>query len=131
MKSFAEAPEPLTRTQRNIVIGIAVVVALTRIAALSRTLWDWDEALFCMGVREYDVPSHHPHPPGYPLFVAAAKLVRLVIHNDFRAVQAVVLIAACALFPALFALARELRFPFAVAAGGAALYAFFPNVWHY
>ena len=129
--TFDQPPEPLTRAQRNTVIGISVFVGLTRLLALSRTPWDWDEALFCMGVRSYDVPSHHPHPPGYPLFVLAGKIVRLIIHNDFRALQAVVLIAALALFPALFALARELRFPFAVAAGGAALYAFFPAVWYY
>ena len=128
---FAAPPPPLTRTQRIIVIGVSIFVVLTRIVALTRTPWEWDEALFSMGVREYDVPSHHPHPPGYPLFMLAAKFVHLFIHNEFRAVQAVTFLAACALFPALFALARELRFPFPVAAGGAALYAFFPGVWYY
>jgi len=108
---------------------LTAVIAATRIYALSRSLWDWDEALFSVGVRSFDVTQHHPHPPGFPLFMLAAKLVHLVIHNEFRAVQAVVLLGAIGLFPALFALARELRFPFAVATGGAALYAFFPAVW--
>jgi len=128
---FAQPLEPLTRRQRNLVIAIAVVIALTRLLALSKTLWDWDEALFTLGVGDYDVPSHRPHPPGYPLFMLAAKLVHVAVRDDFRAVQSVVLLASLALFPALFALARELRFPFAVAAGGAALCAFFPNVWYY
>lgn len=122
-------PEKLTRRQRWIVVALAAAIALTRIYALSRSLWDWDEALFAMGVRSYDVTQHHPHPPGFPLFVLAAKIVHLAVHNEFRAVQAVTLLGAIGLFPALFALARELRFPFAVAAGGAALYAFFPAVW--
>jgi hypothetical protein len=128
---FAQPLEPLTPRQRHIVVGLAVIIALTRWLALSRTMWDWDEALFTLGVRDYDVPSHHPHPPGYPLFMLAAKIVRVVLRDDFRAVQGVVFVAALLLFPALFALARELRFPFPVAAGGAALYAFFPNVWYY
>ncbi len=122
-------PEKLTRRQRGIVAALAAAIAITRIYALSRSLWDWDEALFSIALRNYDVTVHHPHPPGFPLFVLAAKIVHLAIHNEFRAVQAVTLLGAIGLFPALFALARELRFPFAVAAGGAALYAFFPNVW--
>ena len=119
----------LTRRQRWIVAVLTVAIAATRIYALSRSLWDWDEALFSVGVRSYDVVQHHPHPPGFPLFIAAAKLVHLAIHDEFRAVQAVTLLGAIGLFPALFALARALRFPFAVAAGSAAIYAFFPAVW--
>jgi hypothetical protein len=119
----------VTRQQRWIVAGLTMAIALTRIYALSRSLWDWDEALFSMSVRAYDVTQHHPHPPGFPLFIVAAKLLRLLLHSDFRAVQAVTLLGAVALFPALFMLARELRFPFAVSVAGAALYAFFPTVW--
>ncbi len=119
----------LTRRQRWIVAVLTVAIAATRIYALSRSLWDWDEALFSVGVHSYDVVQHHPHPPGFPLFIAAAKLIHLVVHDEFRAVQAVTLLGAIGLFPVLFALARALRFPFAVAAGGAAIYAFFPAVW--
>jgi hypothetical protein len=121
----------LTRRQRWIVAALTVAIAITRIYALSRSLWDWDEALFATAVRSYDVTQHHPHPPGFPLFMLAAKLVHVVIHDEFRAVQTVTLLGAIALFPALFFLARELRFPFFVAAGGAALYAFFPTVWFF
>ena len=128
---FAQPLEPLTRRQRNMTIALGVVVALTRLLAVSRSMWDGDEALFTMGVREYDVASHHPHPPGYPLFMLAAKIAHVAVRDDFRAVQAVAVLASLALFPALFFLARELRFPFPVAAGGAAVCAFFPNVWYY
>lgn len=106
-----------------------MAIAATRVAALSRSLWDWDEALFSAGVRSYDVAAPPPPPPGFPLFMLAAKILHAVIPNEFRAVQAVTLLGAISLFPALFFLARELRFPFFVAAAGAALYAFFPAVW--
>jgi hypothetical protein len=43
-------------------------VALTRIPALLGSLWDWDEALFCFAMQDYDVPAYRPHPPGFPLF---------------------------------------------------------------
>jgi len=115
--------------QRIIYRTLAIAIGLTRLYALSRSLWDWDEALFCAGVRSFDVAQYHPHPPGFPLFMLAAKIVHLAIHSEFRALQAVTLLGAIFLFPALFMLVRELRFPFVVAAGAAALYAFFPAVW--
>lgn len=109
----------------------AVVVALTRVWARSRTLWDWDEALFSIAVGKYDVVQHHPHPPGFPLYIALAKLIRFFVHSDFHALQAITTIAAIAMFPLLFWLARELRFPFRTAFLGSLLFVFFPNVWFF
>ena len=109
----------------------AVVVAATRVWAMSRTLWDWDEALFAMALHDFDVPQHHPHPPGFPLYVFLGKVVRVVVSSDFRALQLVTLAAAVALFPLIFTLARELRFDFLTALLGSMLLVFFPNVWFF
>jgi len=110
---------------------LAVVIA-SRFYALAPTLWDLDEAQFAAGVREFNVGrDHHPHPPGFPLYILAAKIVRPFVSSDFRACQTVTFLAACALFPLAFALARELRFPFLTAYLGALLFVFFPNVWFY
>jgi hypothetical protein len=122
---------PLTSRERLIFWIVAAVCALSRFAAMARTLWWWDEALFCLGVRSYDVTQHHPHPPGFPIFVGAAKLLRLVIDSDFHALQAIGIAAGMLLFPALYLLARELGFPFTTATVAAALCAFFPNVWFF
>ncbi|HEX8172590.1 MAG TPA: hypothetical protein VF824_18790 [Thermoanaerobaculia bacterium] len=122
---------PLTRRQSRIILLLTIVIGLTRLVAIARAPFDWDEGLFMLGVRDYDVGSHHPHPPGYPLFIAAAKVLHAIGVPEFRALQVVVLLGAIALFPALFALARELGLSFATAAGGAAVYAFLPNVWIY
>src|SRR5204863_7668414 len=84
-----------------------------------------------LGMRAYDVASHHPHPPGFPVYIAAAKIARLFTSSDFRALQAVNLIAAVLLFPAMFMLARELRLKFTTSVIAAALLAFFPNVWFF
>src|SRR5688572_29176468 len=98
---------------------------------MAKSIWGWDEALFSLGMRAYDVSTHHPHPPGFPAFIAMAKLARLIATSDFRALQAVNLTAGVFLFPSLFLLARELRFRFAVAGSAATLCAFFPNVWFF
>src|SRR3954464_603596 len=100
---------PVTPRQRVIFWTVALLCALSRFAALARTLWDWDEVLFCFGLRSYDVTSHHPHPPGFPVYIAAGKLMRIFIRDDFRALQAINLIAAVLVFPAVYYLARQLR----------------------
>jgi hypothetical protein len=123
--------DPLTRRQRSIAIALAVVCALSRFASMARSLWDWDETLLCLGMRAYNVAQHHPHPPGFPVFIGLAKLVRVVLHDDFRSLQAVSLIAGMLLFPAMLMLARELRLRFEVAAVAATLCAFLPNVWFF
>ncbi len=114
-----------------IVLLLSIAIAATRLLAIAHSLFDWDEALFMLGVRDYDIAQHHPHPPGYPLFIAAAKVVHLVVGSEFRSLQVVVVLASFFLFPALFWLARELGFDFATSVCGAALFAFLPNVWVY
>ncbi|HEX8253291.1 MAG TPA: glycosyltransferase family 39 protein [Thermoanaerobaculia bacterium] len=118
----------MTRNERIAAWALAIFVAITRWPARSATLWDWDEALFALALRDYDVTAHHPHPPGFPLFIAAAKLIPL---SGFDALQTVTFIASLLVFPAMFLLARELRATPFVAIAAALLLAFFPNVWFY
>jgi hypothetical protein len=42
---------------------------------LPPSLEDLDSINFALGVRDYDVSLHQPHPPGYPLFILAAKML--------------------------------------------------------
>ena len=94
-------------------------------------MWDWDEAQFASALADFDVVLHHPHPPGFPLYIGLAKVLRLFVHSDFHALQAVTTLAAITLFPLLYWLGRELRFPFGTAYSGSLLFAFLPNVWFY
>ncbi len=124
-------PEPLTPRQRAIAVTIAIVCAASRFLAMARSLWDWDEALFVLGMRDYDVALHHPHPPGFPIYIAMGRVVRLLVGDDFRALQTINMIAAMLVFPALFVLARELRLSTRTSLIAATLFAFFPNVWFF
>jgi hypothetical protein len=128
LKRLRDAPEPLTRNERRAAWLLALLVALTRWPALSQTLWDWDEALFMLALRDYDVTRHHPHPPGFPLFIGMAKLIPL---DAFHALQTVTFVASLFVFPAMFFLARELRVQLFVAMSAGLLLAFFPNVWFF
>src|SRR6185295_6568859 len=104
--------EPLSARQRLLFAALTLFVALTRLYAISHSMWDWDEALFASALHHYDVAQHHPHPPGFPLFFALAKLARIFIHDDFHALRAISVASSLLMFPAIFALARSLRFRF-------------------
>ncbi|MGZ8779568.1 MAG: ArnT family glycosyltransferase [Thermoanaerobaculia bacterium] len=121
----------MTPLQKRILVLLSIIVGLTRFLALARSLNDWDEALFSLGVAEYDVNLHHPHPPGYPLFILAAKAVHFLGVDEFRSLQVVVLLGGLLLFPALVLFARECGFAFATSVCGALIFVFLPNVWIY
>ena len=121
----------MERRERAIVIALALVCAASRFLATARSMWEWDEAQFVLGMRDYDVALHHPHPPGFPVYIAVAKLFRLLVASDFRALQAVSLVAGMLVFPAVYLFAREAGFRFATSVSAATLFAFFPNVWFF
>lgn len=130
-RSLERAPEPLTVRQWGAVIAATLVVAVTRLFALARTPWDWDELLFMLSLDRFDVALHRPHPPGFPLYVFAAKVIRKFGFGDFHALQVLSFLAAMAIVPAMFFLCRELRMRTSTSLCAAMLLAFFPNVWFY
>lgn len=127
--SLGDELPPLSRNQRILFITLGIFVALSRLVTRAKSLWDWDEALFSLALRHYDVAYHQPHPPGFPGYIALAKLLLPFTHNEFRALQTVNLIAGTLLFPLVFLLARELRLRFEVALTAALFVAFCGNVW--
>ena len=130
-RSLQLPPEPLTRGERLVAIAASLVAAASRLLALARTPWDWDELLFMRALDHFDVAAHSPHPPGFPLFILAGKAVRAFGVNDFRALQSLDFIAAIAIVPATFWLCRELRMAPWNSLAAALILAFFPNVWIY
>src|SRR2546423_15471702 len=63
-----------TRVSRSAALALLLVYLLAHLALLPRTLEDLDSINFALGVRDFDVARHQPHPPGYPVFIALAKL---------------------------------------------------------
>ena len=121
----------MSRNQRILLGVTALLVGATRFLALSRHPWDWDEVLFCLALRDFNVLAHHPHPPGFPLYVALTKIAFLFFDRDFHALQAVNILAGIGIFPAFFWLGRSLRMDFRTAYCAALLFAFLPNVWYF
>ena len=59
---------------RIFLFAVAALFLMTHALALPPTLEDQDSINFAMGVESFDVPAHQPHPPGYPVYVALAKI---------------------------------------------------------
>ena len=59
---------------RRLVGSLAVVSLAAHLAVLPPTLEDLDSVNFALGVRQFDVAQHQPHPPGYPVFIALGKI---------------------------------------------------------
>lgn len=66
-----------------LVVIAAAVVGTLHFSSLPRTLWEFDEHFFALGVENYQPLLHHPPPPGCPLFIGVAKI--FFTNDPFRA----------------------------------------------
>jgi hypothetical protein len=85
---------------------LAVAFLLLHVPFLPSSLEDLDSINFALGVRDFDITQHQPHPPGYLLYIAAAKLVHVLVSNEARVLA--LLSALCGAL-AIVALARWFR----------------------
>ena len=94
--------------------AVAVLYLVAHLLYLPPTLEDIDSINFALGVRDFDVARHQPHPPGYPVFIALAKastggLQAIGVRDPAPAALALLsALAGTALIPLLFALFRSL-----------------------
>ena len=58
---------------RTRLAALAAIFLTAHLVFLSPTLEDIDSVNFALGVRDFDVGQHQPHPPGSPVFIALAK----------------------------------------------------------
>ena len=65
--------------QRSAGAALLLIFLVAHLALLPRTLEDLDSVNFALGVRQFDVARHQPHPPGYPVYIAASKLSTAVL----------------------------------------------------
>lgn len=64
----------MTSTTRTALLLTAALLAL-HLPFLPASLEDLDSINFALGLRDFEVAEHRPHPPGYPVYIAVAKLV--------------------------------------------------------
>ncbi len=93
----------MPRTDLALALLLAGVTALSRLPFRAHLLPSWDAVQFALALHEYDIVKHQPHPPGYILYVALARLIEGVTGD---AVEALTWLALGASAVAVFVLYR-------------------------
>jgi hypothetical protein len=65
--------------RRRVLAALALIFALAHVPFLPSSLEDIDSVNFALGVRDFDVAAHRPHPPGYPVYIALGKSAAAVM----------------------------------------------------
>src|SRR5687767_13778524 len=71
--------------------AIAAAYLAAHLPFLAPSLEDIDSINFALGLRDYDVAQHQPHPPGYPVYIALGRLslaVMQVVRPGLEAMRA-------------------------------------------
>ncbi len=112
---------------RELVIATGALAAVLWFA-MPATPWEFDELLFVQSIQHYDPLVHHPPPPGYPLFVFAAKAARLLFRNNFVTLVWLNYLASIAAFALLAIAFARLADDAMRGIAGAVLFFFAPSM---
>lgn len=102
----------MTRGQRLTGGVLGALFLALHLPFLPPSLEDLDSINFALGIRDYDISQHQPHPPGYPLFIAAARLIHALGLSEVHALSLLGVISGALCVVALmrlFALLDEHR----------------------
>lgn len=69
----------MARSDLVLGLALALATAVSRIPFHARLLPTWDAVQFALALERYDIVAHRPHPPGYILYVAAARIVDVFV----------------------------------------------------
>ena len=111
--------------------ALALLALALRLPFGTRTLYSYDSANYAFALRDYyNVAHHHPHPQGYPLYVAAAKLIDLVVRQPNTSLVLLSMLAAAGAVALTYLLGRAL-FGARVGLVAGLLLAFSVGFWGY
>ncbi len=96
------------RLDALIAFGFALATIATRFPVRSRRVFNWDAVNFVLALSDYDVRKHHPHPPGYPVFVAMGKVFGVIIPDANGSLVAVAMLLSAGAVAAIYILGARL-----------------------
>lgn len=97
----AKHAQPLT------VIGLFLGFLLLRLPFRSAYPVNWDAVQFGLGVQQFDIRHHQPHPPGYIGYIALGKLVNFFVNDPHASLTWIGVVAGAVASAMLYPLARR------------------------
>jgi hypothetical protein len=91
---------------------------------------NWDAVQYALGLVEFDVVQHQPHPPGSILYVALGRLALLFVGEANRALAGVSVAASAVSTALVYAVGRQM-FGARIAWVATALFFAAPLTWYY
>ena len=88
-------------TVQRVLAALALIFALAHVPFLATSLEDIDSVNFALGVRDFDVATHRPHPPGYPVYIALGKIATAIAGFGVEAPPSVIEARALAMLSLL------------------------------
>lgn len=94
--------------------ALAALFLAAHLLHLPSSLEDIDSINFALGVRDFDVAQHQPHPPGYPVFIGLAKASTAGLQTldvpaaPVRGLAVLSALSGALMIPVLFLLFRRL-----------------------
>jgi hypothetical protein len=126
----AKAASPEELSPRDALVAACLFAGLALVYALTRSHWldDWDSVNLALGLDDFDLGKHQPHPPGYPIHVAAGKLLHLFVSGHATALTLLSAFAGAAVASMFYLLVRrQLDAPYAL--GATLIMALTPLFW--
>ncbi|MDD3926943.1 MAG: DUF2723 domain-containing protein [bacterium] len=109
--------------------GLLFVLTLAmRGPFISTVLYHWDSVQFAMGMIQYNVALHQPHPPGYILYVALGWVFNRFIGDANLSMVSISLLFSALFTVAIFYLGRTI-YSQKVGLIAAVLVLFSPSAW--
>src|SRR3981189_3467627 len=106
-RSRATVAEGVSATWATLAILALGTVAL-RLPFLTPRLAHWDAVNYALGLHDFNVADHQPHPPGSPYYILLARAALAIPGDDNAALILVSLGASAGAVVGVYVLARLL-----------------------
>ncbi len=72
-------------SQCHILLLLIVVVSFVlRMYLRTNYLDDWDSVQFMLGLKDYSILAHQPHPPGYPVYIFLGRVFNIIFDDGLQ-----------------------------------------------
>jgi hypothetical protein len=115
----------------TIIISLLLValILLLRLPFHAQYLTKWDSCNYAFALENFNIADHAPHPPGYPYYIAFAKIINSVL-NDANIAFIYEGIILCCIAAIFIFLAGKILFGFNVGFFAALLFIVSPMSWY-